>query len=423
MPSGTIKRQPVNEQKRKCTRADPTQTRILLKNYESQARPSSTQFADISLETNLCAVLFTFTSSSDGPFVSLCHLPTFSPCRPVEWIKKWFLRKRKADGKNRPLAPTTTPTFVENEPPAHDGQTLGHVHSKFWSVDAFVAADSNSFSPSVGHIPKFHGHLRHGLPPGNPDDRTTDSGGRKEEGTVMFTGVSAGTGDSCTAPYRKSVETATLTTYDLREALLGADAFTGYLSPSAHGDTSKLHIEGSNVALAVNDTGSTLLPGPDALSTECTIYPDDTHDEAFSGSESATDLEFTPADHTVLSMSSSLDTIDGFILASRDLELISATSCDTSKYFELGSFDSTNGHLDSDLGSLPGFLDVSDHTTSALGESSAFYESLLLQTTNQDPMGESINLTDCSDLLAIDFRLGAGEDHFSSQLVGFEFRD
>ena len=56
----TIKRQPMYQQKRKCTRADPTQTRILLENYESEARPSAAQFVDISQETNLCALLIVF---------------------------------------------------------------------------------------------------------------------------------------------------------------------------------------------------------------------------------------------------------------------------------------------------------------------------------------------------------------------------
>jgi hypothetical protein len=66
MPSDAIKRQPMYSQKRKCTRADPTQTRTLLKNYESEARPSAAQFADMSQETNLCVVLTVFAAASDG---------------------------------------------------------------------------------------------------------------------------------------------------------------------------------------------------------------------------------------------------------------------------------------------------------------------------------------------------------------------
>ena len=65
MSSATIKRQPINQQKRKCTRADPTQTRILLKNYDAEARPSAEQFADMSQKTNLCAVLIAFAALSD----------------------------------------------------------------------------------------------------------------------------------------------------------------------------------------------------------------------------------------------------------------------------------------------------------------------------------------------------------------------
>jgi hypothetical protein len=70
MSIATIKRQPVNQQKRKCTRADPTQTRILLKNYDAEARPSAEQFADMSQKTNLCAILIAFAALSDIPFGS-----------------------------------------------------------------------------------------------------------------------------------------------------------------------------------------------------------------------------------------------------------------------------------------------------------------------------------------------------------------
>lgn len=387
MSSVTIKRQPTPQQKRKCTRADPTQTRTLLRNYESHARPSAAQFADMSLETNLCAA-----------FILLLDFPPLIPSyRPVEWIKKWFLRKRKADGKNKTLA-SAAPTLVGNEPPVHDGQTLGHAHSKFWSMDAFVAADSDSFSPSVGRIPKSYGHHRHHLPSGNTGDPAKDSRGNEEDRTIVSPGASAGTGNGNTSP----------TTYDLREALLGADAFTGYLSPSNNEDTSGLDSDHFGVALAVDDPTSALLPD------------DPHHNEIFSGSESAADLEITLANYTVSSVSSPFDTIDDFILASKDLDFISATSCDRSKDFEPGSFGST---LDSDLDSLPSFLDVSNYMTSTFGEPSAFYESLLLQATNQESVGNSIDSTDCSGLFGVDFCLGAGADHSPFKLAVFDFCD
>ena len=306
---------------------------------------------------------------------------------------------------------------MENEPPSHDGQTLGHVHSKFWSVDAFVAADSNSFSPSVGRIPKFYGHHRHSLP---PDDHAADPRGNEEARAIAPPGESAGIDGGHATPCR-NVETTNPTAYDLCEVLLGADAFTGYLSPSTNEDTLGTSFDHPDVALSVhNNPGSTLLP--EASPTEHSMHPDDSHDEAFSGSESCTDLEFTLTNYAVSSMSSPLDTIDDFLLALRDLEFIPATSCYTSKDFVPGFFDSTTGRMDLDLGSLPGFSDVSNYMTSAPGESSAFHESLHLQGKDQDPMGDSINLTDCSGLLSIDVCLGTGADIiYPPRLAGFEF--
>ena len=339
-----------------------------------------------------------------------------SSCRPVEWIKKWFLRKRKADGKNRTLTPTM-PTFVENEPPARDGQTLGHAHSKFWSVDAFVAADSNSFSPSVGHIPKFYGHHRHNLPSGNPDDRTTDSRANEEEREIMSQEASAGIGDGHTASCR-SVETTTPTTYNLREALLGVDAFPRHLPPSVDEDASGSHSEQFNVTLAVDDPGSTMFL--EASSTEYSVYPDDSHDEPFSGSESITDLGFTLTNYSLSSGSSPFDTIDDLILASKDLEFISAISYDATKDLGLDSFDPATGRLNPNPGSFSDFPDVSNCVASTFGDSSASYESLLLQATSQDLTGDSVSLTDCSSLLDIDFYLGAGADRFSFRLAGLD---
>lgn len=65
MSVATVKRQAVNQQKRKSTRADPAQTHILLKNYDVEARPSAEQLADMSRKTNLCAVLIAFFALSD----------------------------------------------------------------------------------------------------------------------------------------------------------------------------------------------------------------------------------------------------------------------------------------------------------------------------------------------------------------------
>ncbi|KAF9651626.1 hypothetical protein BDM02DRAFT_3184375 [Thelephora ganbajun] len=399
MSSVTIKRQPINQQKRKSTRADPTQTRVLLKNYDVEARPSAEQFADMSQETNLCAVLITFATFSDTS-------------SPVEWIKKWFLRKRKADGKNRTFAPSE-PAFAENDPSAHDGQALGHTHSKFWSVDAFVAADSTSFSPSVGHIPKLYGHRRPSLPPGNPDDYATDSRGNEEEAAIPSPGTPAGTGYGYVPPSNpilacENVETATPTSYNLQDVLFGADAFAGYVSLPANedapGSPSFVH---PNIILMVDDPGSTLLLSA-APSLERSIYPDNPYDEGCSGSESFNNLEFSLENYSVASMSSPLDTIDDFIPISGDLNFIATASYNVSDDLEFGAFDSTIGCLDLELGSSPGVANVSDYMTSILGESSVFYESLLLQTTEQDPTGDSINLTDCSSLLGIDVCLGAG---------------
>ena len=82
MSGPTIKKQPTNQQKRKCTRADPTQTRILLENYDAEARPSAEQFADLSQKTELYADSIAFAAFSDTvvvpcPCTSLCSLPMF----------------------------------------------------------------------------------------------------------------------------------------------------------------------------------------------------------------------------------------------------------------------------------------------------------------------------------------------------------
>jgi hypothetical protein len=414
MSSVTIKRQPGTKQQRRCIRADPTQRRILLKNYEAEERPDAEQLADISQETNLCAVLIVFPTSSDVciwscPCASACSLPMLARCRPADWIKKWFVRKRKADGKNKTLTPDG-PTLAENDPPAH---TLGQVHSKFWTMDAFFAADLTSFAPSVGYIPKLYGHRKHNFSPGDSDDHTADSRGDEKE---MSVGVSAGT--SCAVPSGpvKNAETATSTTYDLLEALLGADAFAGCFSPSADEDTSESPPEHSNVTLLADGPGSTSLLHA-APSLEGSVYPENPYDEGFFDSESTTDLEPTSTRYPTSLIPSPLDTIYNFIPASRDLDLISTTSCSTPDDLELDSFGFTDGCLDSDLDSLPGFSGASDYTTTVLDEPSAFHESLLLQTTKQDPMDPA----DYSGLLGIDICPGAGADHSFFMLAVFEF--
>lgn len=413
MSIATIKRQPVIQQKRKCTRADPRQTRILLKNYDAEARPSAEQFADMSRETNLCAVLIAFVALSDISFDScFCALTFFgSPCRPVDWIKKWFLRKRKADGKNRTLVPTE-PTFVENDSLAHDGRALEHAHSKFWSMDAFAAADSTSFSPSVGHIPKFYGHRRRSLPPGNVDNDATDSQGNEEESAILSSEASAETGYSYVAPTDSVVtggngEIVTPANHDLREVLLGADAFAGYISPSAtNEDPSGSPVsEHPNVTLMVDELISV------AASPERSIYPGNPFDGRFSHSESVTTLEFGMTNYPVAPMSSPIDTIGDFISASGDLDLVATTSCNTSDDFELGVFDSATGFLDSDLVSLPGFTDLPSYMTSILGGPSAFHESFLFQGKS-DSMGDSVDVASYGSLL--------GADHSVFTLTRFE---
>jgi hypothetical protein len=429
MSSGAIKSQPTNQQKRKCTRADPAQTRILLENYDAEARPSVEQFAGMSRKTDLCAVLIVFAALSDVavgsyPRAPVCSLPMLDgpPCRPVDWIKKWFLRKRKADGKNRTLTPTE-PTFVENEPSDHDGQTLGHAHSKFWGMDAFAAADSMCFSPSVGHIPKFYGYPKRSLPPGNADSDPTDPQGNEEESAILSPGTSAGTNYGYAALSDSVLtcedeEITSLASYSLREVLLGADAFAGYVSTSANGNASTPpSSENPNVTLTADGTESSLLR-PAASSPERSIYPDNPDNERYSGSENITSLESTLANYPVPLISSPLETIDDFFTASGELDFFSTTSSSTSD-LELGVIDSATGCLDLDLDSLPGFP---AYMTSILDEHSAFYESLFLQA-KQDPIGDSTDATNCSGLLGIDFCLGAGADHFALLLTGFEFRE
>ena len=301
---------------------------------------------------------------------------------------------------------------MENDPPAHDGQALGHAHSKFWSMDAFAAADSTSFSPSVGHIPKFYGHHRRDLPPGNVDNDATDSQGNEEERAILSSGTSAETGygyvaSSDSVVTGENAETASPANYDLREVLLGADAFAGYVSPSATDEdaSGSPASEHPDVTPVVDELLSV------AASPERSIYPDNPFDEKFSHSGSVTNLDFSMTNYPVASMTSPIDTINGFTSASGDLNFVATTSCSTSGNLELGAFDSTTGFLDSDFSSLPGFANLPSYMTSILGEPSAFYESLFFQE-KQESMEDQIDTTKCGGLL--------GADYSVFMLIGFE---
>lgn len=322
-------------------------------------------------------------------------------CRPVDWIKKWFLRKRKADGKNRTLFPTE-PTFVENESPAHDDKALGHAHSKFWSMDAFAAADSTNFSPSVGRIPKFYGHHGRSFLSSSIIIGVFSSQGNEEERAISSSGTSAETGygyvtQSDSVLIDEHARATTPASYDLREVLLGADAFTGYVSPSASVDASGSPTsEHPNVALIIDELLSVV------SSPEPSMYSDNPFDERLFHSESITDLELTTTNYSDPSMTSSINSLDEFILVSDDLDSNSTTSCSTSDDLGLGAFDSTTGCANLGLGSSPGFM------TSILGEPSVFYESLLFPG-KQDPIGDSVDVC-----------LGAGADHVVFVLTGIE---
>lgn len=338
----------------------------------------------------------------------LCSLPMFvgSPCSPIEWIKKWFLRKRKADSNNRTSAPTE-PTFVENEPSSHDGQALGHTHSKFWDMDAFATADPTSFSPSVGYIPKFYGHQKLGPPPGNADNYATGSQEYDEESAILSLEALTETDYGYALPLnsflaRENVEIATLPSYDLREVLLGADAFAGHVSPSADRNATTMSSEHSNVIPTVGDLGSALLLPLASFPARATHA--DNSDEERHGS--ATEVEFTLTNDPIASTSSPLDAVDDFFAASGKFDFTSTTSRSASDDLEFGAFDSTARCLDSDPVSLPGFANLPDYMTSILSEHSAFYESLPPQT-KQDPIGDSVD---------VDFCLGAGTDHFAPHI-------
>jgi len=321
-------------------------------------------------------------------------------CRPVEWIKKWFLRKRKADGKNKTLVPSV-PTFVENEPPVHEGQALGHAHSKFWSVDAFVAADSTTFSR--GQIQMLNAHHANTPPPCGPDGNKNGSQGNEEERETVSPGVSAATDYGYTSPSdsvltREGGETTAHATCSLREALLGADAFAGFLSPASDERPS----ECPNATLAIDGPASASLPAASS------VYPDSPYGGS-SGSEGTIDWEFDLTSYGLSSMSS-LDTVGDFILTSADLDFVSTTSHSTPDDLQLGPLDATTGCLGLDLGSLPGFSDTSNYMMSIFGEPAAFCESIV-----SDPMGDSIDLNDNDGFLGTNI----GANHPSFILAGF----
>ena len=315
------------------------------------------------------------------------------PSRPVGWIKKWFLRKRKADGKNKILTPAE-PTFAENDPPAHGSQTLGHAHSKFWNMDAFAAADSTSFSPSVGHIPKLYGHRRRGLLPGIASNDDTNSQGNEGEKTTLPPGTSAETGYSYAPPSDSALtvgnaECTAPARYDLREILLGTDAFAGYLSPSTDEDAPEL-----SPTLTVDKLLS-------VVSSPERVYPDNAFDEMLTHSDNVTDSEFTVKNYPVGSISPSADVTDGFFSTPEDLGLTASASCSTSDGLELGAFDWAAGCSDLDLGSLPGFANNPSYMTNVLDEPPPFYESLLFQG-KQDPAMAPIDVNDRGGLLGAD---------------------
>lgn len=276
-------------------------------------------------------------------------------------------------------------------------------------MDAFAAADSTSFSPFVGRVPKSRGHLKRSLPSGNANGCAADSRENEGERTISPSEISAGTGFGHVAPLDSALtcEDMGITTpadYDLREVLLGTDALAGYVSPSS---------EHSKATLTADE----LLPM--VSSPELPGYPDSPFDKGPSHFESATNLEFSMTNYCVASMPSPTNKIGDFILTPGDLDLTSTTSCSTSDDLELSAFDSVIGYLDSDLGSLPDFANFPDYMINILGEPSAFYESLLFQE-EQDPMEDSIDMTNCGSLLGIDVCMGVGTVGLAFMLIGFE---
>ena len=280
-------------------------------------------------------------------------------------------------------------------------------------MDAFVAADSTTLS--LGQIPKLSGHPANSLPPGDPDKKRNSTRRNEEERETFSPVISAAPSYGYASPSdsalaREGVETTASATCSLREALLGADAFSGFLSP-ANDDPLGPPSECPNVTLPADCPASALLHAASF------VYPDSPY-EGSSGSEGAIDWEFGLTNYGVSSVSS-LDTIGDFILASGDLDFVPTTPHSTPDNLQPGPLDATTGCLGLDLGSLHGFSDISSYMMNVFGEPSAFYESIVSQGTNEDPMGDSINLNDNGGFLGTDVCSGVGANHPSFVSTGF----
>ena len=281
-------------------------------------------------------------------------------------------------------------------------------------MDKFAAADSTSFSPSVGRIPKLYGHSKHSLPPVNADNRAADS----RERAASPPGTPPRTDYGYAAPLdpvlvRENKDIAATASYSLMEVLLGVDAFDGSASPSANGNASTTPAsDHADITLTVGDPGPTSLL-PAAHSLEPSPYPADLY-EGCSGN--IAELELALTNYPVASIPSPLDTIDDLLAASGECDLISSTSRSASDDLEFSTFGSTTGRLDSDLSSFPDISNAPNYMMSILDEHFGFYDGLLSQT-KQD--GDSTDATDRSG--PVDFCLGAGADHFVFTLTGFEF--
>lgn len=305
---------------------------------------------------------------------------------------------------------------MENEPPADDSQALGHAHSKFWGMGEFAAADSTSFSPSVGRIPRFYGHRTRSPPPVNADSRATDSRENDERaisppGTPPETDYGYMASLDCIFA-REKVEVPTTASYNIQEVLLGPDAFVGYVSPSANGNPPTTPPKHPSVSLAVDDPRPTLL-APAAPSPGLPPCPVDFYEDC---SGDLAEIELALSNHPAPPISSPLDTTDDLFATLEGYDFIPSTSHSTPDDLETGS---TTGCLDSDVDSSTDYSNVPSYMMSILDEHSTFYD--LSSQPKQDPIGDSTDATNCNGFLGIDFCLGAGADHFAFTLTGFEF--
>ena len=292
---------------------------------------------------------------------------------------------------------------MENDPPAHGVQALGHAHSKFWSMDAFAAADSTSFSPSVGHIPKLYGRRMRGLSPGIAGNDATDSNEGERTSLPPWTSAEAGYGYASLSNSALAVENVGSTApacYDLREILLGMDAFAGYVSPPVDEDAPE-----PDATLTVDELLSAV------SSPERSVYPDHPLDERLTRSDNVTNSEFAVKNYPVASISPLADVTDDFFSASGGLDLITPASCSSCDGPELSTFDWAAGCSDLELGSLPSFASNTSYMTNILDEPPAFYGSLLFQG-KQDPAEASTDMNDRGGLL--------GADRLAFMPTGFE---